>query len=218
MSRISVFADESGNFDFSRKPGASRYFILTTVACPGYAVGDALLRLRRDIAWEGHGTDSEFHATTDAQAVRDRVFAILQAHDFRVDATIMEKAKANPQTRGSDERFYKLAWYLHMKHVAPRVARAPDELFVVGASLGVKKKRAVMHQAIKDVVRQVSPTTHFRTASWNAHSEPCLQVADYCCWALSRKWEKEDDRSYALIRHKISSEFDVFRSGRTLYY
>lgn len=218
MPRISVFADESGNFDFSRKQGASRYFILTTVSCPSFAVGDALLRLRREIAWEGHGTDSEFHATTDAQAVRDRVFDVLCTHDFRVDATILEKAKANPHTRQTDDRFYKLAWWLHMKHVAPRVVRPHDELFVVGASLGVKKKRAVMHTAVQDVIRQVSPTTNFRTASWNAHSEPCLQVADYCCWALSRKWEKGDDRSYALIQHKIRSEFDVFRSGRRLYY
>ncbi|HEX6372165.1 MAG TPA: DUF3800 domain-containing protein [Longimicrobium sp.] len=218
MPRISVFADESGNFDFSRKQGASRYFILTTIACPSFQVGDALLRLRREIAWEGHGTDSEFHATTDTQAVRDRVFDVLRAHDFRIDATILEKAKANPHTRSTEDRFYKLAWWLHMKHVAPRVVRARDELFVVGASLGVKKKRAVMHDAVKDVIRRVSPTTDFRTASWNAHSEPCLQVADYCCWAVSRKGEKGDDRSYVLIGDKIRSEFDVFRSGRTLYY
>lgn len=218
MPRISVFADESGNFDFSGKQGASRYFILTTIACPSFEVGDALLRLRREIAWEGHGTDSEFHATTDTQAVRDRVFAVLQEHEFRIDTTILEKAKANPHTRSTEDRFYKLAWWLHMKHVAPRIVRARDELFVVGASLGVKKKRAVMHNAVKDVIRQVSPTTNFRTASWNAYSEPCLQVADYCCWALSRKWEKGDDRSYVLIQNKIRSEFDVFRSGRTLYY
>lgn len=218
MPRISVFADESGNFDFSRKQGASRYFILTTIACPNFDVGDALLRLRREIAWEGHGTDSEFHATTDAQAVRDRVFQVLQAHSFRVDSTILEKAKANPQTRTSEARFYKLAWWLHMKHVAPRIVLPHDELFVVGASLGVKKKRALMHDAVRDVIARVSPTTSFRTASWNAHSEPCLQVADYCCWALARKWEQGDERSYALIQNKIRSEFDVFQSGRRLYY
>lgn len=89
---------------------------------------------------------------------------------------------------------------------------------MVGASLGVKKKRAQMHDAVRDVIARVSPTTRFRTASWNAHSEPCLQVADYCCWALARKWEQGDDRSYALIQDKIGSEFDVFRSGRTRYY
>src|SRR5688500_8107392 len=147
MPRISVFADESGNFDFSPKKGASRYFILTTIACPSFAVGDALLRLRREIAWEGHGTDSEFHATTDTQAVRDRVFEVLQAHDFRVDTTILEKAKANPHTRSTEERFYKLAWWLHMKHLAPRVVRARDELIVVGASRGVEGRRVGMNGA-----------------------------------------------------------------------
>jgi hypothetical protein len=191
MPRISVFADESGNFDFSRKQDASRYFILTTIACPNFDVGDALLRLRREIAWEGHGVDSEFHATTDTQAVRDRVFDVLQQFDFRIDATILDKPKAAPHK---------------------------DELFAVGASLGVKKKRTTMHAAIADVIRQVSPTTDFRTASWSAHSEPCLQVADYCCWALSRKWERNDNRSYQLIADKIRSEFDVFRIGKTLHY
>lgn len=98
------------------------------------------------------------------------------------------------------------------------VVHAHDELFVVGASLGVKKTRALMHDAVKDAIARVSPTTMFRTASWNAHSEPCLQVADYCCWALARKREQGDERSYALIQNKIRSEFDVFRSGRKLYY
>ncbi|MBA2669078.1 MAG: DUF3800 domain-containing protein [Gemmatimonadetes bacterium] len=218
MARISIFADESGNFDFSRKNGASRYFILTTIACRCYTVGDVLLNLRRELVWADLGLESDFHATSDEQAVRDRVFQVIQAHDFRIDVTVLEKAKAAPQTCISDERFYQLAWYLHMKHVAPRVVSRGDELFVVGASLGTKKKRALMHQAVRDVIRQVSPTVRYRTASWSAQSEPCLQVADYCCWAVSRKWERGDTRSYDLISDKIASEFDAFKFGKTLYY
>lgn len=218
MARISVFADESGNLDFSRQRGASRYFILTTIASEGFEVGDALLSLRRDLAWEGLGCESEFHATTDAQEIRDRVFEALRPHEFRIDATILEKAKAAPQTRISDEWFYQLAWYLHMKHVAPKIVRRGDELFVVGASFGVKKKRKLMHNAVKDVIQQVSPTVAYRTASWNACSDPCLQVADYCCWAIGRKWESGDCRSYNLVSDKIESEFDVWRVGKRLYY
>jgi hypothetical protein len=181
-------------------------------------VGDALLNLRRELAWEGIGNDSEFHATTDTQQVRDRVFQVLQQHDFRVDVTLLEKRKAAPQTRISHERFYKLAWFLHMKHVAPRIVKPRDELFVVGASIGVKKMRSVMHGAVRDVIRQVSPTTQFRTASWSAHSEPCLQVADYCCWAVSRKWESGDSRSYDLIRDRIRTEFDAWHIGKKTYF
>jgi hypothetical protein len=218
MPRTHVFADESGNFDFRRKPGASRYFILTTITCDSGAVGDALLSLRREMAWDGLGLTSEFHATTDAQEVRNRVFAAIAPHPFRIDATILEKSKAQPRVRETDERFYRTAWHLHFKHIARRIAGPRDELLVVSASLGTKKKRAAMHEAVDAVVRQVTPTTRFRTASWSAHSEPCLQVADYCCRALQRKWETGDTRSYDLIRPKLVTEFDAFAVGPTHYY
>lgn len=48
-----VFADEAGNFDFSRNKGASRYFILTTVTMDDCRTGDALADLRRSLTWQG---------------------------------------------------------------------------------------------------------------------------------------------------------------------
>ena len=129
MGRINVFADESGNFDFSRTEGASRYFILTTISCIRYDVGDALLALRRDLAWAGLGLASEFHATTDSQAIRDRVFQARQGHSFRLDATILEKAKATHGERSTDEAFYGTAWRQHMGSVAREIA-AGDQMLV----------------------------------------------------------------------------------------
>ena len=219
MARIHVFADEAGNFDFSAKPGASRYFILTTVAMGDFGAGDALLALRRQLAWEGHdqGTN-DFHATEELQSVRDRVFAVLATWDVRIDCTILDKIKTAPHLANDDIRFYKLAWYLHFKHLAPLITRPGDELFVMGASLGTRKKREGFRTAIDDVVAQVTRGVEFRTASWAGASDPCLWVADYCCWAIQRKWERSDPRSYALIETKIRSEFDVFRNRTTTYY
>lgn len=217
MARVYVFADESGNFDFSKKRGASRYFILTTVTIPECAVGDELQKLRREMAWRGVGLASEFHASVDSQDVRNEVFGLLQAHHFRVDVTVLDKTKAQPQTRISDERFYQTAWFLHFKYVAPRIASLYDELLVVSSSLGTNKGRAAFHAAVSSVARQVSGS-QCRVACWVCHSEPCLQVADYCCWAVQRKWESNDVRSYALIHDKIATEFEPFRFGKTVYY
>lgn len=44
------------------------------------------------------------------------------------------------------------------------------------------------------------------------------QIADYCSWAIQRKWESGDQRSYDLIRDKIRSEFDAFSTGSMYYY
>jgi hypothetical protein len=214
-----VFADEAGNFDFTRRVGASRYFVLTTLTADDCSVGDALMRLRREIFLDGGDVGEAFHATTDRQVVRDRVFAELAKHAFRIDATIFEKPKAQPHLRVTDERFYKYAWYLHFKHVAPEVLSKGDEVLIVGASLGTAKRRAVFRGAIEDVASQVLPRgVRARVASWGASADPCLQAADYCCWAIQRKWERGDPRSHVLIAPQVRTEFDVWEIGRTFYY
>lgn len=213
-----IYADEAGNFDFSNKPGASRYFILTTVLIENHRIEADLLDLRRDLVWENHNLPGPFHATTDQQVVRDRVFELLSKHDFRVDATILEKSKVVPRTRQTDETFYKLAWFYHMKYVANRVATRSDDLFVIAASIGERKKFASFRFGIHDVVQLTSWSQTIRVDMWPFAVEPCLQVADYCCWAIQRKWEGGDDRSYGLIRPKIRSEYDLLAPEGTVHY
>lgn len=217
MPRRYVFADEAGNLDFKHGQGASRYFILTTVTMADCSVGDALTTLRRELAWERVDHPGHFHATEDPQAIRDRVFEVLASHDFRIDATIFDKPKTQPHLQ-TIEAFYKLAWFLHFKHVAPRITTRKDELLVVAAAFGTRKQRSLFSKVVQDVVNQVTPVIWPRTAFWGADCEPCLQAADYCCWALQRKWERGDERSYQLIRDKVRSEYAVFsRSTRTYY-
>lgn len=215
MTRKYVFVDEAGNFDFS--PRGSRYFILSSVTLDDCTVGDELLALRRELVWRGSELTDAFHATDDKQAVRDEVFKLLSNYDFRIDSTIFEKAKAYPHLQRED-RFYELAWYLHMKHVTPRIATPQDELLVVSASVATKKRQQLLGTAMAGVMAQMARTAFARTTYWPAASDPCLQVADYCCWAIQRKWERDDHRSYILVEAKIRTEFDVFRLGSQKAY
>lgn len=209
MTRRYVFADESGNFDFSRKPGASRYYILTSITANDCRVGDVLLDLRREMAWDGEGHE-EFHATTDAQATRNRVFAALGPLDFRIDATIIEKSKLfMPAFVEAPQDFYSLAWISHATNVLPNVGDPGDDVLVVSASIGTAARRRHFMDAFQNAVTWFDTTRSCRAAYWSAASEPCLQVADYCSWAVQRKWERNDLRSYDLIRDKIASEVHV---------
>lgn len=199
MGRVYLFSDEAGNFDFSRKEGATRYFAIGTAMLRDSepaALQAELLRLRTDLAWRRLGLDNAFHATEDKQVVRDEVFKVLAKHSFRVDVTLLEKSKAMPQTRSSETTFYKYALYCHLKSIVTRVCSSEDELMVVAAEIGTKK----------------------RIAFWPSFSDPCLQAADYCLWAVYRKWERGDYRSYDLVRHMIRTEFDLWSRGTTHYY
>jgi len=140
------------------------------------------------------------------------VFSLLRPYQFRIDATVIEKSKAEPHLANDEARFYELAWRIHLKYVLPQIATRDDEVLIVSATLGTKKKQRVMSDAVRSVVSTMARGIDVRTAFWSAASEPCLQVTDYCCWAIQRKWERNDARSHVLIADKIESEFDVFGS------
>lgn len=222
MRKVHVFGDEGGDLTFKPAcpPGISRYFTIGTVAMDDCSIGEDLLALRRELAWEGLQLDG-FHATVDRQLVRDRVFDVIAQHDLRFDATTYDKRKAYPHTT-DPLCFYKLAWYCHFKHVAREIADANDELLVVASSLQIKRKKratkAAFHKAVKDVVHQVSPTLVCHCAFSPAKTDPCLQVADYLTWAIQRKTEWGDRRSYEQIKHLVASERHLFRNRKKNYY
>lgn len=212
-----IYADESGNLDFSQRSDASQTFILTTVLIDDHSIESELLELRRELSWNGIDLTKGFHANNDSWRVRETVFDVLSKHNFRVDATILEKRKAHPGIR-LETRFYQHAWYFHMNGVASKIASSSDELFVISSSIGAGKKRTAFYKAVSDVVQQTSPTRDHMSVMWPAESTPCLQVADYCSWAIYRKWERTDNRFYDLIKDKIETEFDLFGRGNIYYY
>jgi hypothetical protein len=217
MARRYLFADEAGNFDFSLRSGATKYFILGTVALADPAIGEQLLTLRRELAWQGVGLEACFHAAEDTQVIRDAVFDVLEAADFRADFTIFEKRKTVP-ARQQEEPFYKLAWFEHFKFVGPIVVKRQDELLVIVASIGTKKRRRAIRLGVEDVVLQIVPGNTWEVAFWPCDSDPCLQIADYCTWAVQRKWERGDSRSYDRIKAKVRSEHDYFQWGNVYHY
>ncbi len=144
------------------------------------------------------------------------MYRLLAAAKMRVDATVFDKRKALPRLY-DEQRFYQTVWWLHFKFVAPKILRPGDRLLLTAASLGTKKKKADFHNAVQRVAKQVVPITH-QVAFWSHESDPCLQVADYCTWAIQRNWEQGDPRSRTLIAHHIKSEFDVWKYGATNHY
>ncbi|NLN74884.1 MAG: DUF3800 domain-containing protein [Armatimonadetes bacterium] len=218
MARVYIFGDESGNLDFRNGQGASKYFIVSTVTLHDCAVGNDLTELKRRLHWEGYPVNDYFHAVADKQVVRDKVFELLCQHEFRVDATLLDKPKTVPHLASDEIRFYKQAWYLHLKYLVPRVVASDDEVFLIAASFGTKAKKTAAHNALRDVIAHVAPSRTFEVAFWPASTDPCLQVADYCCWAIQRKWESKDARSHVLIADKVKTEFDAFAISNQQYY
>lgn len=217
MSRLYLFTDESGDFCGPQSLGQSTYFILTTITLSDCTLGNGLLSLRRDLAWSGYGTNSEFHASDDAQPVRNAVFTFLQPEQFRIDTTILEKAKLDHKFRDRPERLYAFIWRAHVQRLLPTVVADAQELLLVSAAIGTHKMRRVFHEQVIAAMAAAPQTVTYKTSHWAAVSDPCLQVADYCGWAIQRKWERGDTRSSCLIQGKVATEVELLTS-RALPY
>jgi hypothetical protein len=218
MARVFVFADEAGDFNFSRHHRASKYFIVCTVTMTACDIAHDLLALRRELAWHKKPVGDYFHATEDKQEVRDAVFQVLRRHPFHIHAQIMEKSKAQPQIRSSDARFYQHGWFYVLRFGTSNHIPAGSELLVTAASVQTKRKQAAFTAAVNDVVQQTIRGTRWATHFCPCAVDPCLQVADYCTWAIQRKWERNETRSYDLIKDRIRYEYDLWSHGQTHYY
>ncbi len=207
---VHVYADESGNFDFSQGVGATKFFILASVTVDDDVLGADLRALQKDLINIGVPVAGGFHASEDRQHVRDRVFNLLKQHDFRIDATIIEKRKVRTELQNSHAQFYGFAWRLHLAGLISMLSNVSGDIHIMAASIGTNAMQRAFISEVRTTENKMRPDVTITIDIQPALSSSMLQVADYCAWALRRKWELDDMRSYSLIGSKIESEYDVF--------
>lgn len=206
-----IFLDEAGNFDFT--PTGTKYFLFGAVVKerPFSAYKD-LTELKYDLV--EIGTDIEyFHASENAQPVRNRVFEIIQRNlaGIRVDSLVIEKGKTAPELRAVEEFYPHMLGRLLRFILAQHDLAAFKEVLVFTDRVPVHKKRDAIEKTIKSTLSRVLPATaRYRLLHHESKSNFDLQIADYCTWALYRKWNGGDARSYEHIRPAVTSESEIF--------
>ena len=214
-----IFLDEGGNLDFSTN--GTKYFTVSAITkTRPFSLDQALLSLKYDLMEEGLPLD-RFHASEDKQAVRNRVFAAISKHlsEFRIDSLIVEKRKTQLQLQEQAKFYSAMLGYL-LRHVFKEAhGEQYQQIIVQTDTLPVKKKREAFEKAIKTTLASMLPdTATYRVLHHESRSSIGLQAADYCNWAIYKKWTDGDERSYALIKAGIKSEFDIFKTGTDYYY
>lgn len=209
MARVEIAGDESGDFSFSGKAGGSRYFIVTTVTMVENLIEHQLLNLRRELMRSGAGLGNGFHAYNDSPAVRSAVLREIAASGLRIDSTIIPKSRVGADLRRSNLRLWQFTWLMHLQRVVPRVARRDDDLMVVAASIRTQMRAGAVDTALREIVGQVRAQRSIAHIV-NANADMAVQAADYCGWAIQRKWERGDFRAHGAIRHLIRSEEVLF--------
>jgi hypothetical protein len=214
-----IFLDESGNFDFS--PKGSPYLVLTAiVAKRPFAWVDKLACLKYDLIEKGFEIEY-FHCTEDLQPIRNETFAVInkEINGIAIHSVIIEKRKTLPSLHEITDFYPKMLAMLLGYIFNSTEGKKAKEIVVITDSIPVKKKRVAVEKAVKlFMARKIGSGVSYRIYHHDSKSDFGLQVADYCCWAILKKWRDNDHRSYDLIKKAVISEFNVFASGSVYHY
>ena len=218
-SALYIFVDEAGNFDFS--PRGTRFFCMTClVTRRPFVWQSSLLDLKYECL-EG-GLDLEyFHASEDRQAVRDSFLATVAPCISQFDAysVLISKNRTNPSLREPAKLFPRMFEWL-MKYALPRaMSQDTSQVVIVTDTIPVQRQRRAVEKAVKSGIKPYLPSsTPHRLLHHQSRADLNLQVVDYVNWAVFRKWESGDFRSYSLVASSIRGEADLFARGDCEYY
>ena len=220
MSTLHVCLDEAGTLRFT--PASPPYYVFaaTWTHDPAPLARD-LENLRYSLLKNGHDLHS-FHASEDRQVNRDAVVRLLAQHtNWRFAAIIVDKRKVNPSIR-EPRRFYpKFAGMLLRFIFSGWLAPDTTRVLACTDTLPMQRHRDAVQGAFRSICRVDLPRSlPFEIYHHPRASNYWLQVADYCCWAIYRKWERGDRRTYDQLAGRLAKpELDVFRYGdQTRYY
>lgn len=226
-----LFIDESGNFDFS--PKGTKYFTLTGLFTFDPVIRrEELLRLRYELLASGHNLE-HFHATEDTQATRDNVYDFLASlgDSFEVRSIVAQKNKAHPSLYKESyekkgriiERVTGLGLYRQLcQTLLGFIFKGKDgkvgKIVVVLGSLFNGDKKKIILKTLKHHLKEHFPHIPFEIYSHATTADLNCQLADYCCWAVSVRSERGEERPYKVIESRVKSIYDIFEKGKQEYY
>jgi hypothetical protein len=150
-----------------------------------------------------------FHATEDYQIVRDEVFKIISGMEYiKAHAIVVRKNKTN-QSLYPPEKFYpKISSYL-IDYI--QKSYKFSKLCVIFNGSPINRLKQAMLKGIKQEIENKGIAKEYYIYFPNSSTERMLDVADYVCWAIAKKWERNDKRSYEIIKKFLGrDELDIF--------
>jgi hypothetical protein len=211
--------DESGNFDFS--PRGTKFFVMSCVVVSRpFPAQHKLLDVRYDQLESGLDLQ-HFHASEDRQIVRDKVFGAIaeDISEYRAYSVVIPKNRTEPTLR-APEALYPLAFEWLMKYILPRhCGDEVETIVVITDDLPERNKRRAMEKGVKMALKPLIPAgKRYYLYHHQSRSDINLQIADYFGWAIYRKWENNDTRSYDLVSPAIVAEGELFAGVGEKYY
>ncbi len=229
------FVDESGDLTFYDRygnlivgqEGCSPILILGFIETTNPApMRRAIADLHRQIAADDYlkdipsisKTNVMFHAKDDTAEVREKVFKVIRALDFKAQFVAARKIERvfRHAFHANESEFYDYLISLLFENVLHR--HTNNRIYI--SQRGTRLRQNRLEQAIQRGVAKFESRwnrkvqTAIEVLPHTPVGEPCLQVVDYMNWAVYRAFVKREMRYYRFVQDKVSLVVDRYDTAK----
>lgn len=212
---LSIYLDESGDlgFNFERK-GTSRFFMVTFLFVRGSqkSVEKVVSATHAELRKKIKRRISVLHAVNEKPITRQRLLKRLVAtENFSIMTIYLNKRKVFTKLQDEKQVLYNYVTNILLDRIyTQRVVSPGKEIELIASRRETNKFlnenfKSYLAKKVKDN-HQGKIKVFIRTPS----EEKSLQAVDFVSWAIFRKYEKDDDEYYKIIKKKIIEENPLF--------
>ncbi|MFH0874085.1 MAG: DUF3800 domain-containing protein [Candidatus Komeilibacteria bacterium] len=208
-----IFLDESGDLGFSKKKGSSRYFVIAFLFVP--TSKRPIEKIIQKTSFELHRILGKkrgvLHAVKERPITRKRVLRRLIKYQCSVMVIYLDKAKVYTKLRDEKQVLYNYVTNILLDRIySQNIVTSGQPIELIASRRETNK---FFNENFQNYLRSQISRNHrsaIKVIIATPEAEKCLQVADFVCWAVFRKYERGDDSYYAIIRDLIIEERSLF--------
>ena len=200
-----LYFDEAGDFNFKAN-GSKSFFMTGAVMRRRFETAEELLVEHYDLLEQGQ-VSGYFHASEDRPIVRERVLEIIARHAGEFRAYVYQARKDGLEPFLPARELYRDAFESILFQMASSgVFEDCNQVIAITDAIPLAARKDDIQSRLKGALRKYLPKgVRFRLIHQRSEGDFNLQVVDYLCWALFRKCERGDDRTYELLKDAWSN-------------
>ncbi|CAA6800305.1 MAG: Unknown protein [uncultured Campylobacterales bacterium] len=227
-----IFVDEAGDMDFSLN-GSTHYMFTFLIKRRPFNLHEHIANYRYSLLERNLNPFIDkrlnieaFHACEDNSYVKNELFNIISTFDennVKVYSYILEKPKVDPIKRKEKDRFY-------IENLSFAIQKLLDKLeinknfIIITDRLPVQnnknKQIGALKKGIKEYLKSKELHTKIRYDIFHHSSASSvnLQIVDYICWAIFRKFERNDESYYKRIEKYLIKIDEMTKDRDEFHY
>ena len=212
-----IFMDESGDlgFDLSKKK-TSNFFIISFLLIPDDVTRKSVSKIVKKIFSTFSRAEMKHHSGTlhaykEKSKTRCKVLQFLAMKEVNILIIYLNKKKVFTRLQDEKHVLYNYVTNILLDRICNKKLVPLKKPICLIASR--RETNKFLNENFRSYLQRKIESSHMINIDIDIKipsSDKCLQLVDFCSWAIYRKYEYMDDSYYAIIKSKIIEENPLF--------